>query len=358
MSLRLLPSLLSSLLLLCVSCERSSKPPAVVVEAFGPRTLIELKQRITCGAGGPSGQIAGGTAAGKVFWARVGGSPRALVSPKPLHDGPIAALDYSADGTHLLSAGGKVVAYWEVGSGKLLRQVAGPQRVTSAALTAGAGEAYFGTDQGHVLRWRLDQPGADGVKAFSCGGARVHPARMNLPEPKRCPYGTYLETDAGLHVCLYPVTHLSVGQGILLRACRSGTLGFLDLKRLTTSYFQAGHLGVLVPVGADQALLGRVDGQVRLHRRTESEPRRTFSPAAPAPTAAAAAGSLGAVATRGRILIWHLDHEQQACALSLPAGRRAIWIGLDGGAVPNALRALYDDGALVSFKLAIRRRGG
>jgi WD domain, G-beta repeat len=343
---RVLPLLLS--LLVYAGC-KSPKAP-IEVTAGAEQVQLELKTPITCGIGGPGG-IAAGTKQGAVLFAKVGGAARTLGDPKaPLHAGAITALDLSADGKHLLSGGGKTVVYWDTRRGEKVRQLRGPQPITSAALYPTGNAAFFGTDQGHVLRWRLDQKGADGIKAFACGGARVHTARMNLPIASRCrPYGTYFETPAGMHICLYPVTRLLRSGDVLLRACRSGTLGFLDLKKQSTEFYQAGHLSAFAAVGRDRVLLGRADGKVQLYRRGELKPQ-VLAAAGKAPAAVAADRDLLAVAAGGVIHLWHREHATVVASLKIPAGRTVRWLGLKG----RALQALYDDGRLVRRELTVK----
>jgi hypothetical protein len=338
------------LLLACAGC-KSSEPP-IVVTVGAEQVQLELKTPITCGIGGAGG-IAAGTKGGAVLFARAGGGAvQTLGDPEVLHEGAITALDLSADGKHLLSGGGKTVVYWDTKQGTKIRQLRGPQPITSAVLYPEGNAAFFGTDQGHVLRWRLDQKGADGIKAFSCGGARVHSARMNLPIASRCrPYGTYFETPKGMHICLYPVTRLLRSGGELLRACRSGTLGFLDLKKQSTSFFQAGHLSAFATVGRERVLLGRADGKVQLHRRGELKPR-TLVAAGKAPAAVAADGELLAAAVGGVIQLWHRDHAAVVASVKTPTGRTVRWLGLRG----RALLALYDDGRLLRRTLTVKPR--
>jgi hypothetical protein len=335
---------LGALVLTTCRCEEENRSP-VRVRTGAPRLVLDLKLRVASGAAGPGGIFVAGTPKGEVVLATPGKAP-ARVGEGRTHEGPVNVVQISGDGRRLLSIGGKTAALWDLQTRRLVRQVRGPQVITSGALHPDGRLAFFGTDQGHVLRWPLDRASAGGVKGFACGGTRVLPARMQLPEKERCPYGTYLEPPEGPPACLYPVTHLVFLPKTLARACRTGDGAILELTSRAVRYFAAGHLRTLTPVGPD-LLLGRAEGQLRLYRPAERKVIRSFAPEGE-PSAAASDGQLVAVAQRGAIRLWHRDHARPVAG-PLSVDRRVVWLGLAG----HELRALLEDGRVLGYRVTV-----
>jgi WD40 repeat protein len=357
-------SLLAVMLVTGAGCKRNVAPPLALT--VGPsKTVADLGARGVkiSAATSERGSLALGTVDGRVLLLERGdrhAAPREL-GAEALHAGPVVALDFSRDGRRLLSVGGRSVVVWDTSSGEKIRRVEGPQALTAAVIAPDAKSAFFGTSHGHVLRWRVDQKGADQVKGFACGGERVYPSRMGLPPHRRCPIGSYQETPEGLQICLYPVTHLLLQGEQLVRACRTGALKLLDLRSDRTTYLHAGHLSVLIAVGRSDLLLGRAaplpnskGGHLRLVRTGEKKPHLELEPSAP-PAAAASDGQLIAVALRGAVRLWHKGDARTVGMV--PVTDRVIWLDLErsGGRRGKRLRILLSSGKLLERGLTIVR---
>lgn len=335
---------LAALVLTGCRCEEEGRSP-VRVRTDAPRLILDLKLRVASGAAGPGDLFVAGTPKGEVLLATGAGQAPARVGEDRPHDGPVTVVQISGDGRRLLSIGGKTAALWDLQARRLVRQVRGPEVITAGALHPAGQIAFFGTGQGHVLRWPLDRPSAQGVKGFACGGTRVLPARMQLPEKERCPYGTYVEPPEGPPACLYPVTHLVFLPKKLARACRTGDGAILELESRGVRYFAAGHLRTLTPVGPD-LLLGRAEGQLRLYGSAQRKVIRSLAPDGE-PSAAVSDGQLVAVAQRGAIRLWHRDHSRAVGELAVD--RRVVWLDLRR----NELRALLEDGRLLAYRVTV-----
>jgi len=262
------------------------------------------------------------------------------------------ALAFSEGGTHLLSAGGKVAAWWEVATRKLVRSVRGPQELTAAVLSSSGGRsvAYFGTRQGSVVSWDPSQSRAVPMPNLACVGYPAPPGASKMPEARRCPYGNYFVADTGQAVCVYPVTALALEGAKLIRACREGSLYMQELPTGKRTGFSPGHLEVVVPVDAGLLLLGRAEGELRLYDLASKELRRELEPPGP-PLAAAAAGDLVAVAQPGAVRVW--SSAGRTALYSWPERRRVVWVGLRRA--PAELRVLTADGELASRALTVTR---
>lgn len=339
--------LLATILVCSASCKKKADPP-LRLKVGPPRLHVDLGVPVTAGLLGPNNLLAAGTSKGVVLLATVGSTAVHTMGGKPGHDGPIRALAFSPGGDRLLSAGGHTVVYWDARSRAEIRRVQGPQGLTSAVLDAVNNRAYFATDQGHVMRWRLDQQGADGIKAFSCGATRVYPARMQLPKERRCPYGTYLEPTPDTPVCAYPVTHLLLMGRKLVRACREGTLGILDLETHKTSWAMAGHLGAIAAVSPDLLVLAEAKGAIHLYHPAHRKELSLLTPGGH-PRAAASSGELIALAFKGHVRLWHRDHA--AALASLPVNKPVVWLGLQRW--PPRLDLLLGSGKLIRRNVTI-----
>jgi len=343
--IRLLP-IVSLLLLGGCRCDeqRRATPPSSLQP---PRVRLELGRRVS--AADQAGQLlAAGTPEGEVLLMSRAPDGSGLVVLRDgegqVHDGAVTRVQLDRDGGRLLSLGGHVAAVWDTRARKLLRRVSGPQLLTAGALLPGGDAVFFGTSQGHVLRWEVSSPQAAAVAHFACGGTRVPPARLRLPEKQRCTYGHYVETPEGPPACLYPVTQLLLlDDRHLARVCRTGEAAVMELGSRRLSFFSPGHLAALAPVPGPgrRLLLGRADGELRLFSLAERKVIRTLEPTGK-PAAAAAGGALVA-AVQGRTLrLWHPEEPRPVARVELPGP--AIWLRL----VPGEVDALLADGRLLT----------
>jgi hypothetical protein len=344
---------LAALLLLVVTsagCKRN-RAARRGLRVHQGRLLVDFAVRATTGARGPSGGFAVGTGAGGIKLA-AGGRQHWLLrelggreSAGARHDGPIATLEFAADGRHLLSVGGHFVVWWDLARRRAEGQLTGPQALTAGVVARDSRTAYFATAQGHVQRWLTDREEAEEVAGFECRPSMVAPERRRLDPARRCPVGVYvLEGDRPL--CVYPVTQLVRRGDRIARACREGTVGVLDLesKRIRWSNV-AGALSALTFVGND-LLFARDDGELRLWRSARGELGPSLQPGVVADAAASRDGLI-AVARGTRVRLWHHDQVEVAGAVTIPS--RAVWLGLSKG--PAQLEILLEDGRLVSHPL-------
>jgi hypothetical protein len=342
-------------LLVTPACKREvAAPPRPTLEVeLGPeRTLAELGARLSAGAGGPGELVAAGTEQGVVLL--LGGSAPAPLGETALHDGRVSALAFSADGRHLLSVGGKLCAWWSTARRALVRQVHGPQEITSAWLLerAGAPRAYFGTDHGAVVRWDPSQAKAEPLPRLACPAVALSPGQLAAPQAKRCPYGRFVPDPRGAGVCAYPVTAMAASGGRLAWACREGGLRLLELGSESLDGFSPGWLRTLTPLADGQVLAGRGEGQLRVYALAEKKLLRELTPEG-APEAAASAGELTAVAQPGAIRIW--AGEAPRAVASAPSKARTVWLGLRRTSPTAAeLRLLTVDGKLSLRPLVLR----
>lgn len=341
---RLLPLVLLGALSGCP--RREPPPPRVTLGAA--RTLADFRTAVTAGDSRGSTFVVG-TALGHVLVRGPDGREEALGEPAA-HDAPVVALALGIKERWLVSAGGRSIAVWRVDRRGLVRRVAGPQAITAAVLAPDGATAYFGTGQGHLLRWRLGQPSAEPLPQLACASSKVTPAQLRLPESRRCAFGTYVEPPQGGAICAYPITVLALRGGQLAAACREGTVSFNELPardKETTgrrSFYLAGYLRTVTPVGAELMLLGRGEGELRLYDVPSGKVVRELHPPG-APDAAAADGEIIAVAHGNLLHLWHAAHS--AAIASLPLPRRAVWLSLSS----TELRLLLDDGRFIAHDL-------
>ena len=243
-----------------------------------------------------------------------------------------------------------------------INEVSGPQRLTTGVFDQTGQMVYFGTAQGHIFRWHTQQTSAQAIKAFACGGMQVPPARMQLKPQQRCPFGTHYELDTGLLACLYPVTQIALHQGHLIRACRQGELGRLTLKTDHSTFYQAGHLRVLVPLEQNLIFGGRNDGQLQLYSGANKiKIIRSFLPRGQ-PFAAASAKQIIVVAQQGVIRFWHLEYAQAIAERKITRRETAdnkteqevVWLHLNPAATELSL--LQKNGVLRLWKLNFLQR--
>jgi hypothetical protein len=334
-------------------CCKSKDPSPWAVSLTRKGTVLRLRAQVTA-ADARGELLAVGTKDGRVLLAerRRGAEAAELVAEDgAVHDGPLRVVRLSRTGRQLLSVGGHVAAFWDTTTRRLRRRVRGPEAITAGALQPAGDYAFFGTARGHVLRWTPTSPKADPVASAACGGTRVAPARMRLPEGRRCPYGAYVEPDGQPPACLYPVTQLRfVFDNSLVRVCRTGEGLLVNLGTASRTYFSPGHLGALAPVGRDLAL-ARDDGPVRLYSSQHRKVVRTYQPGGEPASALTAASEL-VVAARGRVLrVWHREHRDPAGPpVTLPG--TPAWMALER----PLLWVLLVDGRLLTYAVSVRPR--
>jgi len=373
-------------LLLASLCASGCKQPSTPEKgASFQRPLLRWKQALhvttakRVGASLALGTAAGGVALvdnkGKLLWllnpntpesrptSQPTASPVSLPSSRPAvllrHEGGVKALDVSDDGKRLLSAGGRTIAWWHLGRhrGRLLgRHLRGPHRITTVRFSPDGESAFFGTDQGHVLRWKLVRGEAKAISALSCGARYVDVFRKGLPENERCPYGTYGENKKGNPYCAYPATHLARRGETLARACRTGTLSVSSLTGATIKHYNlSGALADLHFAGDNELLLAREDGFIaryNISTGVEFDARRK---GVKEPTSACSAEKMFAIGHSKSITLWHREQQTRLGGVHLPAP--AIWIELrnvtDKGGI---LEALLANGQRLSWPFTLRLR--
>jgi len=337
-ALRLISLVLLGLLSGCP--KREGPPPRVTLGAA--QTLANFAAPVT--AGDSLGSVfAAGTARGRVLLRGADGRQAAL-EPAP-HDGPVVALALSIRGQWMLSAGGRSIAMWHTRDRTRVRHVVGPQAITAAVLTPDE-TAYFGTEEGHIFRWRFGQDSAALLPQLACAASKPSPAQLRLPESRRCAFGKYVEPPQGGAICAYPITALALRGELLAAACREGTVSFNELPAGRRSFYLAGYLRTVTPVGAELMLLGRAEGELRLYDVAGGTVVRELQPAG-APDAAAADGELLAVAHGHHLHVWHARHS--AALASVPLPHRAVSLSLRAG----ELRLLLDDGRFIAHTVSL-----
>ena len=183
----------------CSKKEVDRGPLEVAVAA--PTELTRVQGVATAAMLAPDGRLAVGAKDGRIrlLPADLNDKPK-LIPGHP--DQAVTALAFAAKGKQLVSVAGKEGTVWDTASLKQINQLKGPQSITTLAIDPSGKVAYFGTDQGHVMRWDLSISSAEPMARFPCGAAVVPPARMQLPPAKRCRFGTYFKSPDGQHACL------------------------------------------------------------------------------------------------------------------------------------------------------------
>ena len=354
---------LALLALLMSGCKSPPETPRISVKLASSDDLAAAGVKLSAAAAGPGKLLAAGTVKGKVLLLQSAGAPGArrevvwLVArtrpggpdagpPKErlLHRGGVSALAFSKDGKQLVSVGGKTAAVWDVGQRKLLKDVVGPQGITTVTAGRRPGVVYFATDQGHVLRWELEKRAPDALPKFACGASQLPSPRLNLPAEKRCPFGTY-HVSKGIHACFYPATGLMLRDEVLVRACRSGNLGMLNLRTRTTTYHMSGFLRAMAAVDQRRLLLARDDGKLEIYDLQTRKATRSLKMTGK-PLAAAATDRLLAVGAAEQVLIWSGGPRP---ALAIRTGTPPVWLGLSA----DVLQVMTEDGKLVAHKLTL-----
>ncbi len=321
------------------------KVSAAVEEARAPGEA-------TAAALSPEGTLAVGLEDGGIVLLSQNGEGKGK-PPKPEFrmDGAIRALAFAATSARLVSAAGKAVVLWDVPSKKQLKDVTGPQEVTALTVDPNHETAYFGTDQGHVMRWELSKRGAEAMAGFPCGATGIAPARMQLPPSRRCKFGTYFHSPDGQHACLYPVNWLLVRDGRIYRACREGTFASKKVGGKKTAWFTSGHLSMLTFMPPDRLLLGRKEGKLNVYSTKENKLLSTLTAPTLEPLAGDATEKLLAVAQGGEVRIWTLPAKDPAATIKVPPG--LVWLQLTG----QRLRYLARDGRVISHKIEVKSSG-
>ena len=313
-----------------------------------PTELTRVAGLATAAAMARDGRLAVGAEDGRirVLPADLNDEPKLLAG----HPGEaVSALAFAGE-DRLVSAAGKGAMVWALSSLKPGNQLKGPQPITALTVEPAGKIAYFGTDQGHVMRWDLSVSKATPVVRFPCGATGVPPARMQLPPAKRCRFGTYHQTPDGQHACLYPVSVLLSRGGHLFRACREGTLASRDMSGEKTAWFTAGHLSLITSMPPDLLLLGQVEGDLNIYQPADNKLVRVLDAPAKKTLAGAATDKLLAVAQEGVLLIWSRPGKVPAARVQTPPG--VIWIHL----TDTRLRYLVRDGRVISHGITTSKR--
>jgi len=344
-------TLVVAALALSLSGCSKKKPEAgpLKISLAAPVELTRVGGVATAVARAVDGRLAVGAEDGKIrlLAADLKGDPLELKG----HPGEsIAALAFAGAGKQLVSAAGKEGAVWDLAKKARLRDLRGPQPITTLAVGPKGEEAFFGTDQGHVMRWDLSTSKAKHMPRFPCGATGVPPARMQLKPSKRCRFGTYFQADDGQHACLYPVSLLVVHGTRLFRACREGTFATREIAGGESAWFRAGHLSLLTPMPPDLMLQGRAEGELNVYSPGKNKLARTLAAPKKKPLAAAATDKLLAVAQEGgQILVWSRPGKTPAASVkSAPA---VVWMHLSD----SELRYLARDGRMISHKVSTSR---
>jgi hypothetical protein len=281
------------------------------------------------------------------------------------HRGAIAALDLSADGELLLSAGGRTVAAWAIDikakRATLKNHLRGPQILTAAVLGASDVEAFFGTSQGHVLRWTIASKEAKAMTRFRCRVHMVSPGRAAKPPNRRCPHGTYDTNRKGQGYCAYPVTQLRRQGKTVGLACRDGYAHVLDLKRDRARYRLAGALGDLAFAGKGSLVFGRLDGQLQVYDPSIDDVDASMRPLASFRQpiyAMAASGELLAVAGKTTVTFVHLRGRRPLGALRVTSP--PVWVGIElkgpaRAGSKGALKVIQRDGQIARYPFVLER---
>ncbi len=331
-------------------CKQAPAAPTLRVQVGAARTQLELREPVVAFAAGPGELFAAGTAKGEVVLHAKGAAPRRL---EAVHDGPVVALAFAADGSGLLSAGGRVAAWWDLPAGKLAHKVQGPQQLTAAALRERPGglEVYFGTAQGSMLRWDPSTTRATPLRDLACPAWPVNAEKRTAPEAERCPYGTYVEAEDGSGAaCVYAVTAIGVAGVELARACREGSLHLRDLASGKGNGATAGFLRTLTPLQGGRWLLGRDEGELRVFDAGSRAVVKELRPSG-TPDAAAASGELLAAAHGGVVRLWQTSGPAREPAASVEVSGRVVWLQLQGA--PPLLRVLDGRGRLSAYSLTL-----
>lgn len=341
--------LLVTLLIVSQSCRKPhTRRPPLHLQLGTKQLMGDFHEAVTIGAMASNGTFAAGTRQGKIIIHEPSRKKSTLGSVS-VHDGPLSALAFSADGQYLFSAGGHSAASWALPSLKLLHQIRGPQIITAGAITNHSKPvAYFGTAEGHMLRWDLISSRAEALANFACAGSFLSRAEMQLPENRRCPFGTYVEPKQGPPMCAYLVSVLFANKTTVARACREGTLGILNVPSNTRSWFLAGHLVTLNQVTPNLFLLGRADGELRLYQTDTKKIVAQLDPRG-APEAATTFKDFIAIAQKNAIRIWPTGGGPVIATIARQI--RTVWLGV--GPSSSELWVLGENGRLEAYPFTI-----
>ena len=253
-----------------------------------------------------------------------------------------------------------MTAYWKLNiskkEGQLVNYLRGPQTLTVGVLGPAGREAFFGTDRGYVMRWRVDRHEAQPMSGFRCRVHMVSPARIGLPKDRRCPHGTYDTNRRGQGYCAYPATHLTRRGTRLAVACRDGYVNVLDLPTRRQRYRFAGALGGLAFVAAQKLVFVRRDGRIQLYDDAETDndaSLRDIATFGRGAGIAAAAGELIAISTQARITLLPVSGGRPAGVLRLAA--TPVWVGLKISGTRGTLTTILKDGQVLRYPFTLHR---
>ena len=361
---------LAPLLMHLGGCSKATSEPSFSLNFRQAERIAQLPFKPSAASRSSQGLIAAGDAHGRILLRTTSGQVRWLgavpaasqASSQPIgapgadasrspHRGAIVALVFSRDGQRLLSAGGKTIALWSVAEGRLLHQLRGPQRLTAAVFGPRGKSAYFATDEGHVLRWGLDEREAEAQRELSCGARIVNPLRRQLPRRERCPFGRFGQ-QGGHSYCVYPATHL-VRQGFqLARACRTGDLSVTDLASKRAVHAITEGVGALGFFRQDQLVIAENEGRLTRHSlkgKAEREARRGVA----RPKTFAALKDVFALGHPRLISVWSASGERPAGGIQVAA--EPVWLVMSAQGAAGQLEALLADGALMRFAFTMQR---
>ncbi len=343
------------------------------VHLLGPTGSVEVVDRSTPtstpAATPTSTPAATPTATPGLDGAKTASQPGSKPTPTSIaarHRGAITALDVDASGSRLLSAGGRTIAAWSVDAAAkrvtLKNHLRGPQIITAAVLGPTGREAFFGTSQGHVLRWTVANKHAKPMARFRCQVHMVSPGRLDKPPNRRCPHGTYDTNRKGQGYCAYPVTQLRRRGQLVALGCRDGYAHVLDLKRDRVRYRLAGALGDLVFAGTSSVVFGRLDGQLRVYDRDVEDvdaSMRSLAAFRQPVFMLSASGELVAVASKHTVTLVHLRSERPLGALKVTAP--PVWVEVNAESdisKEGALRVILSNGQIARYPFSLQPISG
>jgi hypothetical protein len=245
---------------------------------------------------------------------------------------------------------GRTLRWWNLEQRAIAGEVAGPDTVTSAVVDWTSHSALFGTERGHVLKWRRGVKEAEPQPPLQCNIYNVI-KRPSGATQGDCAHGSIHETEKGVRVCLYAVSHLIDQDGLVLRGCADGSLAWFELRKTGTIYrYSASRAAptTVAFVGEHRVVLGWPNSELHLiELLNQADPPRgkLLRSLLPARGGGPVArdGTLFAVAQRDRLYLWRIGEKVAAGAVALPA--RAVWIRLD--ATQRQVEILLYDGRLV-----------
>ena len=350
-------------ILTAASCNRPARQ-AIRLSVSPPETVVSMGVRVRIASMHRNTQLIAGTDDGgllltdfrdrSVRWLHRGETTgvddklaEGATSPKN-HDRFVTALALSDDGSTLLSASGSTIVWWDLSKRTPIKRLSGPHLITGAVFAPSGEAALFSTLQGHVFHWRLKDSEAELVKRFSCGATQVLPERLNLPKQKRCPYGTFVESEAGQPLCAYAVTQLVRSGSFIGRACREGVVGLLDYRDRSIKFLTAGALRTISLVQNKTLLAGRLDAELRIYNLESKPTYRDLQPRS-AYHCTTIAQQLAAACAGKTLRIWHWSTETLLYQATL--SKPPVWMSFSNKL--TRLNLLLRDGRFITYKIAL-----